>query len=250
MEQVNSWKLSDQERKRVREKDEAIIKDTEKFMLYNEYIESQKKGFIAVMNFINDKLNDLIAKGKISELIQMRARIKSIESAMKNDSGKALDDVFGIEIITATENEITTILQNLAPYMLKTKCKNHNKPNGYKAKHKYWTFKRDKMHHLTDSNIDYEGNIPMIEFQLKTSEVYVKCNNGGTADHTTYKGETKEEIQQKYDNGKFNVFNTPTMWVSENDVNSTKKMKLLSSEETLKKLYPFLNTKSKRGISK
>lgn len=209
----------------------------------------RKNGFVAVMNFVSNKINELIARGKISDLIQIRARIKSAESAIKNDSGKALDDTFGMEIITATEDEITSILQALTPYMLKTKCKNHNKPNGYKAKHKYWTFKKDKMSYL-EGNINHEENIPMIEFQLKTSEVHIKCNFGGSADHTTYKGETTGEIQEKYDNGKFNVFNTPTMWVSENDGNGINKMRLLSSEEALKKLYPFLNTNSKRGIKR
>ena len=209
----------------------------------------RENGFIAVMNFVTNKLNELIAKGKISDLIQIRARIKSAESAIKNDSGKALDDAFGMEIITATEKEITVILQSLTPYMSKTKCKNHNKPNGYKAKHKYWTFKEDKMNYL-GGNINHEENIPMIEFQLKTSQVYIRCNFGGSADHTTYKGETTKDIQEKYDNGKFNVFNTPTMWVSENDGNGINKMRLLSSEEALKKIYPFLNINSKRGIRK
>lgn len=248
MENKKSWELSEADARNVNKKNEEIISDTKKYMLYNEYIEGQKNGFIAVMNFVNNKLNELIARGRISDLIQIRARIKSAESALKNDSGKALDDTFGMEIITATEDEITAILQALTPYMLKTKCKNHDKPNGYKAKHKYWTFKKDKMDYLED-DIDHEENIPMIEFQLKTSEVYVKCNNGGSADHTTYKGQTIQEIQEKFDRGNFNVFNTPTMWASENDGNGINKMRLLSSEEALKKIYPFLNI-NKRGIKR
>lgn len=249
MERAKSWELSEKDAKNVREKNKQILNDASKFMIYNEYVESQKNGFVAVMNFVNNKINDLIDKGKISEFIQVRGRIKSAESAINNDSSKALDDIFGMEIITATDKEITTILQSLTPYMLKTKCKNHDKPNGYKAKHKYWTFKSDKMNYMPE-DINYEKGIPMIEFQFKTSEVYVKCNNGGTADHTTYKGETVDEIQKKYDTKQFNVFNTPTMWVSEKDDNGISKMRLLSSEETLKKLYPFLNINSKRGMNK
>lgn len=238
-----SWSLSPEERKKIQQRSENIIDDNYKLMLYNEYVEEQRKGFIAVMNFINDEINNLIDEGKISEFIQIRARIKAIASALMNDHTKALDDVFGMEIITATEEEYDTIIRHLIPYMDKTKAKNHDKPNGYKAKHKYWTFKEDKMENL-DGDFNYEINIPMIEFQFKTSEVQVKANIG-SANHEDYKGEKREDIQKKYDEGGFGIFNTPYMWVSDN-----RKMVLLSKEETLKKIYPFLNTKTKRGMVK
>lgn len=237
------WKLSPEEEEKFKRGTSEILNDRMKLMAYNEYIESQRKAFIAIMNFINNRINNMIDEGRISDFIEMRARIKSAESAIKNDDTKALDDIFGIEIITATEEEITTIIKNLTPYMLKTKCKNHDKPNGYKAKHKYWTFKKDKLGHLPDM-FSYDGNIPMIEFQFKTSKVHISCNTG-PANHEDYKGEKREDIQRKYDEGKFDVYNTPYMWASDDG-----EMRLLSDEETLKKIYPFLNTKKGRGTVK
>lgn len=243
MSERKGWILSEKEKAEFESKAETVINDNLKLMIYNEYVEEQRKGFIAVMNFVNSKINNLIDEGRVSEFIQIRARIKSVASTLLNDSNKALDDIFGIEIITATEEEYDTIIRNLIPYMHKTKSKNHDKPNGYKAKHKYWTFKKDKMEYL-EGDFEYERNIPMVEFQFKTSEVQVKANIG-SANHEDYKGEKREYIQKKYDEGGFGIFNTPFMWASED-----RKMRLLSKEETLKKIYPFLNTKIKRGIDK
>lgn len=244
---MNSWELSEEEEKNFRAKSEALVNEKMRLLLYNEYIVNQRKGFVAVMDFINDRIQDLIDQGKISDFIEIRARIKSAESALKNDDTKALDDIFGMEIITATEEEYDKIIKNLTPYMIKTKSKNHNKPNGYKAKHRYWTFKKEKMQHLEEP-LNYENDIPMIEIQFKTAEVQISCNIG-SANHEDYKGQKREDIQEKYDKGEFNVFNTPFMWVSEKE-NQKIKMRLLTEEETLKKIYPFLNIKSKRGINK
>lgn len=241
MDERKGWILSEKEKAEFESKTETVINDNLKLMIYNEYVEEQRKGFIAIMNFVNNKINDLIDEGKVSDFAQIRARIKSVASSLTNDSNKALDDIFGIEIITATEEEYDTIIRHLIPYMNKTKSKNHDKPNGYKAKHKYWTFKEEKLEYL-DGEFEYERNIPMIEFQFKTSKVKSDCDFG-PANHEDYKGEKKEDIQKKYDGGGFGIFNTPFMWVSEN-----RKMRLLSKEETLKKIYPFLNIQKKGKI--
>ena len=251
MAKEGSWVLSEEEKKSLNSKYSEVINNNLRLMAYNEYVESQRKGFISIMNFINNRITNLIEQGRISDFIQIRSRIKAPESALKNDDTKALDDIFGMEIITATEEEYDTIIRNLTPYMIKTKCKNHDKPNGYKAKHKYWTFKKDKMEYL-DKGLNYDVNIPMIEFQFKTSEVQISCNTG-PANHEDYKGEKREDIQRKYDTNGFNVFNTPYMWVTrfiqKGEIHFPD-TKLLSEEETLKMIYPFLNTKPKRGINK
>ena len=237
-----SWELSKEEKRRVEKSSRDAINDRVAYMMYFAFVESQRNGFVSIMQFINDKINEMIDQGRISDMIEIRARIKAAQSAINNDDRKALDDIFGIEIITATENEISTLIQSLSQYMIKTKSKNYDKPNGYKAKHKYWTMKEDKTNYLKNYSFASDhDHIPMIEFQFKTAEVAIKCNNGGSADHTTYKGETTEEIQSKFDKGEFTLYNTPTMWVSRDG-----RMALLSKEETLKKIYPFLNTTGKK----
>lgn len=244
MEKNNTWELSEEQKAKCEQERVRFavqhLNETEKLEQYNMYVADLKKGFIEVMNFVNAKINDLIEIGKISDFTEIRARIKAAKSAIKNDNTKALDDIFGIEIITATEEEIEIISNNLRPYMKTTKSKKHNKLNGYKAQHKYCYFKKDKLEHLKKmSDVD---QMPIIEIQLKTSEVYIK-SNGGMADHTTYKGEDKSEIQRKFDNNEFSIYtNIPIMWTSRN-----RQMVILSPEETLKKIYPFLNTKKKRS---
>lgn len=251
MSQKNSWELSEKEKREIYTKTRDVINNKAKLMAYNEYVESQRKCFISIMDFINMRILNLIDEGKISDFIETRARIKAPESAINNDNNKALDDIFGVEIITATEQEYDIIIKNLTPYMLKTKCKNHEKPNGYKAKHKYWTFKKDKLSHL-EGDFSYDENVPMIEVQFKTSKVYISCNTG-PANHEDYKGEKRESIQRKYDEGKFNLYNVPSMWVTRfiaTEGKHCQETRLLSDEETLKKVYPFLNTKSKKGQCK
>ena len=208
------------------------VSESQKFDLYNNYVYSQREGFERIINIINDMVNELKENGEISDFFEIRARIKAPKSAIRNDDQKALDDVFGMEIISATEDELEKIIDEIFKFMTPIKEKNHNKPNGYKAFHKLLNFK------FHDSEKFKNITIPLIEIQFKTMEVAVK-SSGGTADHTLYKGHNKEEIQAKYDNGEFNIYtNIPRMWVSRNG-----KLVMLSPEETLKKMYPFLKVK-------
>ncbi len=222
-----SWELSVEE-----------LSETRKFDLYNSYVYSQRAGFEWLINFVNDLTNKLKEDGKISDLFEIRARIKAPKSAIHNDPNKALDDVFGMEIITATETELKVVMRAVARYMKKVRERNHNKDNGYKAWHRLLDFREEK---LADLKINSEYlQLPLVEIQFKTMEVAVK-SSGGSADHTAYKGESREEIQKKYDNGEFSVFtNIPTMWVSRNG-----EINMLSPDETLKKMYPFLKLKDK-----
>ena len=224
-----SWELSTEQ-----------VSETRKFDLYNNYVYSQREGFEKIMNFINDLTNHLKEEGKISDLFEIRARIKAPKSAIHNDPNKALNDVFGMEIITATETELKVVMEAISEYMKKVKEKDHDKSNGYKAFHRLLDFKTDKLEVLGD-NIEHL-QFPLVEIQFKTMEVAVKCS-GGTADHMLYKGETKEEVQAKYDNGEYSIFtNIPTMWISRNG-----ELRMLSPDETLKKMYPFLKLKDKNN---
>lgn len=224
-----NWELSNEE-----------ILETRKFDLYNNYVYSQKKGFEALINFINNLTNKMKEDGKISDLFEIRARIKAPQSAIHNDDHKVLNDVFGMEIITATEEELYMVANAILKHMDIVSEKKHDKANGYKALHRLLDLKKDEI-----ENLDLDRKciqIPLVEIQFKTMEVAVK-SCGGTADHAIYKGETKEEVQRKYDNGEFSIFtNVPTMWVSRNG-----EIKMLSTEETLKKMYPFLKLKEKNN---
>lgn len=211
--------------------------------VYNEFIVNQREGFLNIMNFTNSIINRLINDGTISEFIEMRARIKAPVSAIQNDSKKALDDIFGIEIIGAREEELLIIREKLENVMQKTKQRNHNKNNGYKATHICYAFKKDKINSLNSPNIN-ENYLPVIEFQFKTTEVAARCKYGKQADHSGYKNVNPQNIQKEYDEGKMRIFTTvPTMWERDRYKGD---MILLTEEEILKKLYPFL--KLRRNI--
>lgn len=201
------------------------------------------------MNYINNLINDLKLHSTLTEWLEFRARIKSPSSAITNDGIKALDDAFGMEIICANDNEVKQVIDILYQFMHVSKSKSHDKPNGYKAEHRYLTLK-DTCYDLLYSNLDdnskklLSDQIPVIEFQVKTIAVDSSANSG-SADHTTYKGIPQKEIEDMYVNGKLKVGDTlPRMWCSVNG-----KMQLLDDEQTVRKLYPWLDTTQTKTLN-
>lgn len=233
-----SWELTQQQKNKLRRPNEM-----QALYEYNEYVVQQQNQFEKIMEYVNNLVNNLIEAGEISEYTEIRARIKAAKSALKNDPLKALDDVFGMEIITITEHEMKKIMEKLQALMNVHKEKDHDKPNGYKAKHRIMSIKQSQLSKM-DIEPEYSELVPMVEFQFKTFETVVRCLSG-SAEHSTYKGEKKEVVQERYDNGEYEIFDVPTMWVSRDG-----KMNMLTLDETLKKMYPFLRTKKKEEKEK
>lgn len=233
-----SWELTKEEYEKMQKMQNDMFG-------YYKYVSDQRESFIRIMLFINDIINELKDNGKISEYTEFRARIKSPKSAMGNDESKTLDDVFGMEIITAIEEEIEMIKQEIEKNMNidEKRSKKLDKPNGYKAQHRMATLKKEKTSLVGLENEDYE-RVPQIEIQYKTLEVAIRTAVG-TASHTAYKGENMEEIQNKYNNNEFNTFDLPDMWMSEN-----RRMRALNRDEILKKMYPFLKLNKEKGVEK
>ena len=109
--------------------------DIEKEELYRHFVSSQKKQFLAYLNFLNAELCVLKQYAIVSDFTRFLARIKSIESSIKNDGVKTLNDVFGVEIDSATPGETAFLSVLLTDSMQKTKEAIHNKDNGYVAYH-------------------------------------------------------------------------------------------------------------------
>lgn len=234
------YKLSEEEKKNFLKKEAEILSNAEKFDLYEDYIAMQKKPFMDLMNYLNNYINELKARGKISDYVEFRARIKAPSNAIENDSKKALDDCFGMELICATEEEIHCLIDELYKLMDVTdKVKHHNKPNGYKAEHFYSSLKKEVLSSLYPNMTEQEKeglNFPLVEFQLKTIAVDIQANSG-SAGHAKYKKADPFEVQNMYDRGDLIVGrNLPRMWCSVNG-----KMELLSDMQTARKIYPFLD---------
>lgn len=231
-----SWELTEEQKKEINK--------VHGKHLYNKFIMQQEDEFICVMNFVNGIINEMIKNREITSFTQVRARIKSEKSVLQNDPLKAVDDVFGMEIVTATEKEYEKVIEKLKTYMSVSPVKPprlHNKPNGYKATHVGMTLKKEYIEEVGIEEEKYE-EIPIVEFQFKTLEVMIKASTGEAA-HTKYKQESLEEVQKKYDEGKYSYendgfFELPTMWVSRNG-----KMEPLDVDEILETMYPYLKMK-------
>lgn len=96
---------------------EVKISDMQSLELYNDFVGRQKEEFVSALYKVNEILEKLKLEGKISEYAKWYARIKHFENAMKNEEdnkskkglNKALDDVFGVRIVGASERELLII---------------------------------------------------------------------------------------------------------------------------------------------
>lgn len=237
---VNGIQVSEDEANIIRNKQEHIINDSKKLELYQDFVSMQKDAFKSIMYYFNDMLTELKQKGKISDFVEFRARIKAPESALTNDEKKTLDDVFAMEFIGATEKEVDFLLSEVNKKTITTRKKNHDKPNGYKAKHRVFGLNSQTESEISEKFGVDSNSFPLFECQFKTIAVAIEANTG-TAKHINYKNIDPKLIQKKYNNNEFRIgYNIPQMWVSKNS-----QMIKLSSDETLKKLYPFLDLTKK-----
>lgn len=108
----------------------------EKVEAYKNFVFEALPGYIAFMKALNYTITELEANGIIGKT-KLRARLKAINSALKNTGDKTLDDLFGFEIVTESERDkeiLMLIIHNLFVEKY-VKQKNHNKSNGYFAHH-------------------------------------------------------------------------------------------------------------------
>ena len=202
--------------------------------IYTEFVLSQEQGFMRFINYINSVVDMLKQKAKISPFIEIRARIKDTNSALKNNSeDKLLDDVFGVEIICANENEIKIIKEELEKTLRSTKHKTHNKSNGYKAVHESYSAKADECDELASRYDINKADVPVVECQFKTIEVELNPE----ASHHDYKKVNKEEIQAQLERKTLIIGKEiPKMWVSRENG-----MIELTYKEIIQRIYPFID---------
>lgn len=213
---------------------------------YKKFVSEQQEQFEQFINYLNQYINELREQGVISPFLKFYARIKATKSALKNYEKKALDDIFGIEFICATDEEIQRLQKEMESILETYKVKMHNKENGYKAIHHLCYIKEETRDVLNKSEQEKKkeetGEIkdkkyPLMEVQYKTVEVYYKAVFG-SASHEKYKDTKIPLLQELYDSKKIEIGeDIPDMWVSETDADNMRK---LSAEEILRKMYPSL----------
>ena len=71
---------------------------------YRTFISETMPGYIAFLEAINHTITELEAGGIIGK-VNLKSRIKALNSAMTNTDEKTLDDIFGFEIVTENERD-------------------------------------------------------------------------------------------------------------------------------------------------
>lgn len=223
---------------------------------YNKFVIDQEEQFIMFINYLNQYINYLRDLGKITPHLAFYARVKATNSAYQNHAeGKALDDVFGIEILATAEAEYRTLMKEIesnpkATHLIRVVAsKKHDKENGYKAEHHTCIIEPklvEKLNSLAGRFIQDripDQFFPLIELQYKTMEVYYQ-GNFGTASHEEYKNTEIKSIQKLYDSGMLTIGEyIPNMWMSNPDSDHVKE---LETRDVLKKMYPSLVLKDQK----
>ena len=214
---------------------------------YEKFVLEQQEQFVLFINYLNQYINSLREQGIISPFLKFYARVKATNSALKNNEKKALDDIFGIEFICATDREIEILQKELETILKIHKVKIHDKENGYKAIHHSCSMKQEIRDELAKGMANQlevnQETFPAIEIQYKTIGVYYEAIYG-KASHEKYKDTKLPQLQLLYDNDCLTVGEyIPYMWISNTDADNVRE---LSTEEVLKKMYPSL----KLGVNK
>lgn len=221
---------------------------------YQDYVAKQEKQFVVFINYLNQYIKKVKKESNLIANIQIRARIKTVGSALKNYKIKALNDVFGVEIVCENEEDLKILQDRLEEILNVTKIKIHNKSNGYRAIHHSCTMKNELINTL--NTILNEKGIksvnddlfPLIEVQYKTSSVYGEANLG-KANHQIYKkveASQVKKIEQLYQRKQLKVGdNIPCMWISDLNDNEMKKM---TTEEILRCMYPSIQLEGEKSF--
>lgn len=211
-----------------------ILDRLEKEKVYGEFVAAQEQGFMRVINYIYAVVDLLKQKAKISPFMEIRARIKDINSALNNHfKEKILDDIFGMEIICANEDELKIIKEELERVFKSTRSKKHDKPNGYKAEHESYSIKAEDKGDARKKWKLGEYDVPVFECQFKTIAVELNPE----ASHHDYKKVDRVQVQRELENKTLVIGkDIPKMWVSRENG-----MIELSYKEIIQRIYPFVD---------
>lgn len=218
------------------EHQKKLVEKFKREKLYIDFVLYQEPGFIRVLDYVYTKVECLKKDGIVSKNTIINARIKAINSALDNfKRSKTLDDVFGIEIICQSENEILIIKKELEKSLTSFKTRIHNKENGYKAIHESYLAGKNQQNNDIEKWKLKDKDVPFIECQFKTIDVALNPE----ANHHDYKEIDKNYIQEELNKYVWKIGREiPKMWTS-----SKNGMTELSYEEVIKKIYSFIDIK-------
>lgn len=228
----------------------------EAYEIYNRLANGKINDFQKVKNYIAETLEQLLQEGKIGKGVILASRIKAPESVVQNwKLGKELNDIFGITLLTTTQQEMDEIRARLRKdkQFDITSKKQMSEKRGY-----------DAIHFLFNVGED-DGNKTKIECHMQTHEKYKNVYP-----HVLYKVRRKlrrelkheeemeilEGIQKEYDTGIIagerlsngRGCRIPQMWVTSFNQQGKMEEQELEEDIILTIMYPFLDISKKKLV--
>ena len=247
---------SNQEQEKVMtEGKERLLKAYE---IYNSLANGKIQDFRKVKEYIAITLEQLLQEGKIGKGVILASRIKAPESVVQNwKLGKDLNDIYGITLLTTTQQEMDEIRARLRKdkmFNISSK-KQMNEKRGYEAIHFLF-------------NVGEEDSVKTrVECHMQTHEMYKNVYP-----HVLYKtrrrlhrdltqeeeAQIKGKIQSMYDskeiygdrlsNGR--GCRIPQMWVTSFNQQGKMEEQELEEDMILTIMYPFLDISKKSQTAK
>ena len=200
---------------------------------YEQKIAQKKSGFELMAKMIGYTIQEMGKAGLLENEVEVWGRLKSFKSAYENYHKKAIDDCFGIRIIAKNDKDLEKIQQQLDKIFIVEKTKDHGKKSNtkYNAVHQMI---RMNEHYADTHKLNIEG-MPIIEIQFWNNELENMCETGEIS-YSKLKHKDLKKIQTVYKQNPFEVYrNLPTYYEIRGN-----KIRMLSAEETLRKIYPDL----------
>lgn len=224
------------------------------YEIYNGLAEGKISDFNKIKEYLVKTLERLLEEGKIGPGVLLASRVKAPESVVQNwRLGKDLNDIFGITLLTTTQqemDEIRAILGKEKKFNISSK-KKMNEKRGYEA-----------IHFLFD--VGDEKNKTKVECHMQTHEAYKNVYP-----HIFYKVRRKidrdlteeeekqieEKVQKMYEAGELighqlsrgRKSRLPQMWVTSFNQKGKMEEQELDEEMILTIMYPFLNISKKNS---
>ena len=206
----------------------------EKREVYNSFIEGQFAGFEKTATMIGYIVERMQEANIISGNVSISGRIKSFKSVYENTGKKAVDDCFGLRIIGPVE-DLRKIEHEIKKFFIVDATKDHGRKNNsaYNAIH--------EMIHVIKPASDDNGKtrdinsekFPEIEIQYWDEELMHKCLYGELS-YAKYKSKDLQNIMSRLAEDRDAVLaDLPMFYIIEGE-----RMKALTAEETLYKMYP------------
>lgn len=227
------------------------------YEIYNNLANGKITDFIKAKEYIAETLEQLLQEGKIGKGVVLASRIKAPESVVQNwKLGKDLNDIFGITLLTTTQQEMTEIrtrLKNDKKFDISSK-KQMNEKRGYEAIHFLFNVGEEdcvktkvECHMQTHEN--YKNVYPHVLYKIRR-----RLHRDLTPEE---EAQIKEKIQSMYDskeiygdrlsNGR--GCRIPQMWVASFNQKGKIEEQELKEDIILTIMYPFLDISKKRPVS-